>query len=246
MPKHYVVIPAAGLGQRMGARDSTEPLPKQYLRLGGKTLLEHCVAAFLAHPSINLVVVAVSPQDERARQIFQSSEQVVLVPCGGASRQETVLNALRWLEERVFAQRGTVPGEDSWVLVHDAARPGLSQEALNRLLEHALGGAGQRCDGAILALPIVDTLKRAHPGSNLVQNSPSRNDMWAAQTPQMFKLSQLKQALMHCSDRVHAVTDEASAMEEMGFTVGLVTGERRNLKVTVPEDMKWLEAIWMQ
>jgi 2-C-methyl-D-erythritol 4-phosphate cytidylyltransferase len=245
MPRHFVVIPAAGIGQRMGAQADCGPLPKQYLRLVDKTLLEHSVAAFLGHPSIELVVVAIASEDERARQVLVEDDRLALVACGGSSRQETVLNALVWLEAQV-AQDSAGDVSSSWVLVHDAARPGLTQNALVRLIEHAHLGSKQGWHGAILALPIVDTLKHAHTESNVVLNSPSREGMWAAQTPQMFPLSALRTALAECASRGLTVTDEATAMDEMGFKVGLVQGERRNLKITVPEDLEWLEAMWMR
>ncbi len=243
MPRHFVVIPAAGIGQRMGAQGEAGPLPKQYLQLGDKTLLEHSVAAFLAHPSIELVVVAVASEDERARQVLVKADKLALVACGGNSRQETVLNALEWLEARLAGERSG-PVLPTWVLVHDAARPGLSQEALQRLIEQEHQGSEDGWDGAILALPIVDTLKRAQPDSNLVLDSPSRDGVWAAQTPQMFPLAALRLALAECANKRLTVTDEASAMQELGFKVGLVQGERRNLKITVREDLEWLEAMW--
>ncbi len=247
MPKHYVVIPAAGVGQRMGASHDGQPLAKQYLQLHGKTLLEHSVTAFLRHADIDLVVVVVAPGDQLSTTVLEdlSCARLKVLDKGGVSRQSSVLNGLKWLSELVLSKLG--PEEPApWVLVHDAARPGLQQETLQRLLDSVHEGGAAGLSGGILALPVVDSLKRAHAGSNLVQDSPSRQDIWVAQTPQMFRLTELSAALQHCEVSQIAVTDEASAIETMGGSVALILGERVNLKITIPEDLQWLEAIWTQ
>jgi 2-C-methyl-D-erythritol 4-phosphate cytidylyltransferase len=250
MPKHFVVIPAAGIGQRMGATVDGQPLPKQYLLLRGKTLLEHVVRTFLQHPGIDLVIVVVAPGDSLAqaalKDLLAAAKYVgrlLLLERGGASRQNTVLNALTWLQAHGM-RSGAQPSEQPWVLVHDAARPGLQQSALQRLLDAVHAGVEGGLAGGILALPIADSLKRALPGTQVVKESFSRQDAWAAQTPQMFRLDGLCLALAQCDAAGRVVTDEASAIEMAGGQVALVLGERRNLKVTVPEDLDLLEAMW--
>ena len=199
--------------------------PKQYLELAGATLLEHSLRALLASPRIVRVVVALHPDDQRAGQLSQLSDPRVVTTDGGAERADSVLAAL-------VALAG-LADDDDWVLVHDAARPCLQLAELEALIDAVLA-AGV---GGLLAEPVVDTVKQADAAGR-VQATLERDALWRAQTPQMFRLGPLRNALQSARDQGLAVTDEASAMELAGHPVQLVTGSSRNLKVTVPADLE--------
>lgn len=162
-PGICAVVPAAGFGRRM----QTE-CPKQYLSIGNKTILEHAVAALLADPRVQRVVIAVSPGDRRFSQLPLAQHPQITVVDGGAERADSVLAGLQALPEA------------QWVLVHDAARPCLHQDDLSRLL--ALCETSRV--GGILAAPVRDTMKRAEPGKTAVAHTVDRNDLWHALTPQ--------------------------------------------------------------
>lgn len=211
------VIPAAGSGSRMAA-----DLPKQYLEVAGKPLIQHALEALLQLSEIAGVCVAVSADDPRAGVLARDPR--VWLSTGGATRADSVLGALRSLAERAS-------GRD-WVLVHDAARPCLATDDLRRLVDSARSNE----TGALLALPVVDTLKRVN-GHGQVQATVSRSDLWRAQTPQMFRLGELWSALEGALEAGVEVTDEASAMEWAGHRVQVVPGNPRNIKVTVPADL---------
>ncbi|MDB5796980.1 MAG: 2-C-methyl-D-erythritol 4-phosphate cytidylyltransferase [Paucimonas sp.] len=218
MPRYYALIPAAGAGSRM--QSST---PKQYLPLRGRAMLAQTVEAFLAMPVIEHIFVIVSPDDAYVDQLGLTGERVSICRVGGASRQQSVLNGLQQM-------RTTVQGED-WVLVHDAARPGLTPALVSRLIEEV----GTDAVGGLLALPVVDTIKQAHDGR--AQHTVPRAGLWAAQTPQMFRHALLERALGTAIE----VTDEASAVEALGLAPLLVPGSMRNMKVTLPEDVALAE-----
>ena len=211
------VIPAAGSGSRMAAG-----LPKQYLEVAGKPLIRHALEALLQLPDIAGVCVAVQAGDHRARAL--ASEPRTRLIRGGATRADSVLAALEALAEQA--------APEDWVLVHDAARPCLSQDDLQCLVERV----GATATGALLALPVVDTLKRVD-AQGRVQATVPRADLWRAQTPQMFRLGELKLALERALAAGVEVTDEASAMEWAGHPVQVVAGDPRNIKVTVPADL---------
>ncbi len=215
MRKNYVLIPAAGSGSRMGSE-----LPKQYLPLIDKPLIHHTLSVFVAHPAITSIFVVLSPDDVHWTDV--DSDKVTVLRCGGATRAESVLNGLQ-------AMAGLVDAQD-WVLVHDAARPCLTSELLDRLLlelsDDAVGG--------LLAVPVADTLKRAGPGRRVDHTEP-REGLWRAQTPQMFPHGLLHRALR--SIGTDTPTDEAQAIEFLGLSPKLVMGNGHNLKVTYPEDL---------
>jgi 2-C-methyl-D-erythritol 4-phosphate cytidylyltransferase len=223
----HAVLPAAGIGTRMGGE-----LPKQYLELAGATIFEHSLRALLASPRLDTVVVALHPQDQRARHMALMQDPRIVAVAGGAERCDSVLAALRALAQRV-------PGDD-WVLVHDAARPGLTAADIERLVT-ACRQAGH---GGILAQPVVDTVKQADAAGRVAQ-TVERSRLWRAQTPQMFRLQTLLDALTAALARGQAVTDEASAMELAGEPVLLVPGSPANLKITVPADLE-LAAWYLQ
>lgn len=215
----WAVLPAAGIGSRMGAE-----LPKQYMQLAGATLLEHSLQALLGCARITSVVVALHPQDTRARELpILGSDRVQMV-VGGEQRSDSVLAGLDALSEQASPQ--------DWVLVHDAARPCLRVADIDALIAAVVA----RDTGGILAVPIVDTVKQASADA-LVERTLDRTTLWRAQTPQMFRLAELRGALRRAQERALAVTDEASAMEWAGYPVQLVAGHAANLKVTVPADL---------
>lgn len=223
MARFHVIIPAAGSGSRMGA-----DAPKQYLSLNGKPLIQHVIKVFDQAAKISSINVILSAADAHWQdsQLNLSSKMQVHY-CGGSTRAETVLNGLN----AISAQAAV----DDWILVHDAARPGLS----NRLLSQLLNTLEEDNVGGLLALPLADTLKRAD-GEQRVSETVPRNNLWQAQTPQMFRYATLKQALTAFKG---TPTDEAEAIEALGLKPKLVTGELRNLKVTYPQDLAVLSAL---
>jgi 2-C-methyl-D-erythritol 4-phosphate cytidylyltransferase len=200
-------------------------VPKQYAELAGATMLEHSLGALLASPRISGVMVALHPDDQRGRQLAIVADPRVHTVAGGAERADSVLAALDALAR--------MADDEDWVLVHDAARPCLRLADLDALMDTVLGTGV----GGLLAQPVVDTVKRADPGGR-VQATLERESLWRAQTPQMFPLGELRDALRAARDRDLAVTDEASAMELAGHPVQLVPGSSGNLKVTVPADLE--------
>ncbi|WP_427183703.1 2-C-methyl-D-erythritol 4-phosphate cytidylyltransferase [Bordetella bronchialis] len=220
------LVPAAGVGARALAAGG-DGIPKQYRPLAGLPMLRHSVLALLSDPRVREVRVAVSPGDTWVREAVAGLPRTVWRPCGGATRAQTVANAL--------ADSGAAP--DDWVLVHDAARPGLPAEALARLIDACLDDAV----GGLLALPMRDTVKA---GAARVVRTVDRQELWLAQTPQMFRAGLLDSALRDAAERGFDVTDEASAIEAAGHAPLLVPGVMRNFKVTWPEDFalmeKWL------
>ncbi|MBM68285.1 MAG: 2-C-methyl-D-erythritol 4-phosphate cytidylyltransferase [Haliea sp.] len=219
MARCWGVIPAAGSGSRMGLSE-----PKQHRLLGGKTLLEHSLDALLRLPGMRGVVIALAADDARTSD-FRDTHGRVHVVAGGAQRADSVLAALHFLQKIAY--------EDDWVLVHDAARPCLAPADGERLVSEVLAHG----DGGLLAEPLVDTLKRVG-ADGLVQATIDRRGLWRAQTPQMFPLLPLQQALSSALAAGVAVTDEASAMEWGGHRVRVVPGSPRNFKVTVPGDLE--------
>jgi 2-C-methyl-D-erythritol 4-phosphate cytidylyltransferase len=223
--KIYALIPAAGSGSRVRAA-----VPKQYLRIGGLPLLHFALRPLVRHPAIEQVFVVLAQGDTHYKQFDWSEFGARLEPlyCGGATRAASVFNGL-------LAARDMIAGSD-WVVVHDAARPCLSSEALERLLVEA----GSDEAGGLLAVPVSDTLKRAGRDLRVAGTEP-REHLWLAQTPQMFRYRLLIEALRKADPEV--VTDEACAIEGLGFKPRLVMGETRNLKVTFSEDLRVAERI---
>ena len=218
-PRYFALIPAAGVGARMAADG-----PKQYLSIGGKPMLRHTIDAFLSSERISHTFVVVSAEDGQIDQIAPRNGVSVL-RCGGATRMESIRNGLA-------AMAGMVR-EDDWILVHDAARPGLNDALIDKLIVEV----GAHPVGGLLALPVVDTVKRSEGGQVA---TISRDGLWLAQTPQMFRFRLLRDALDAASDAA-AITDDASAVEAMGHAPVLVEGHPRNLKVTLPRDIEIAE-----
>jgi 2-C-methyl-D-erythritol 4-phosphate cytidylyltransferase len=223
--KAFALVPAAGAGARLSAA-----LPKQYLEVAGRPLLYFALRALAAHPRLEQVFVVLAPGDGHyARHDWSEFEdRVQPLYCGGETRAASVFNGL-------LAVRDTVSGAD-WVLVHDAARPCLGRVELDRLFAEA----GGEEDGGLLAVPVADTVKRAGHDARVAATEP-REALWLAQTPQMFRYRVLLEALRRADP--HSITDEAGAVERLGFRPRLVMGSVLNLKVTFPEDLALAELI---
>ncbi|MFW5396904.1 MAG: 2-C-methyl-D-erythritol 4-phosphate cytidylyltransferase [Candidatus Accumulibacter regalis] len=223
MLRYYAIVPAAGSGSRFGGA-----MPKQYQMLAGRPLIYHSLAALCRCPRIDRVWVVLSPDDSWWRQYDWTSlgHKLETVFCGGASRSASVANGL--------AAAATAAHDDDWVLVHDAARPGLSQANLHVLCDQLADDPV----GGLLAVPLADTLKRADDAQR-VARTESRDGLWQAQTPQMFRYGLLRRVLAGYPDG----TDEASAVEAAGFKPRLVAGDSSNFKVTFPADLRLAELI---
>jgi 2-C-methyl-D-erythritol 4-phosphate cytidylyltransferase len=221
--RYFGLVPAAGSGSRFSA-----DILKQYSPLAGKPMLHHAVERLLAAPEVEIVFVVLPPGDAEFRKHDWNAFGARLAPlyCGGASRRDSVLNGL------VAAASAVDPND--WILVHDAARPCLGKAELRRLIDEAGGDE----IGGILAVPVGDTLKRADDELRILETE-SRNGLWRAQTPQMFRHGMLMRALR---DAAH-VTDEAGAVEALGYRPKLVEGSTKNLKVTFASDLDIAEHI---
>lgn len=221
----WAIMPAAGRGTRFGS-----DTPKQYLSVAGRTLIEHSLRALLGHPDVDGVVVALSPDDPYWAGWREMEGKPIYTCMGGAERADSVLAALQALPATV--------SEDQWVLVHDAARPCLRGVDLSRLL--AIGQSDPI--GAILAVPVRDTIKRADDQSR-ISKTESRESLWRALTPQMFRRGGLTRALQAAMRVGVVITDEAMAMERLGLKPRLVEGSEDNIKVTTPADLALAEFI---
>ena len=224
LPRYFCLIPAAGVGERMAAA-----CPKQYLSIGGQSILQHSVNAFLQQSAIDHVFVVVSPEDAYVASALQPDSRLTVLRCGGSTRAATVSNGLLAI--------GTSVASRDWVLVHDAARPGIHADLIRRLI----AAVGEQDVGGLLALPVADTVKM-QTGSAAARRvkTMSRAGLWLAQTPQMFRYGQLSEALQN-SDPAVEITDEASAIEAAGLTPLLVEGHWCNTKITRPADLALVE-----
>lgn len=223
MTRHFAIVPAAGSGARFGSE-----IPKQFLPLAGRPLIHHALAALCACDWIEQVWVVLSPGDEwwQAYDWSELAGKLHVAYCGGSTRAESVANGLAVVAEYLDG--------DDWVLVHDAARPCLSQAMLSTLQQTLSSDPV----GGILAVPVADTLKRADAFQR-VAATESRDGLWQAQTPQMFRYGLLCRALAG----VAGVTDEAGAIEAAGYQPRLVQADATNLKVTYPADLQLAELI---
>lgn len=219
----WALLPAAGSGRRFGGE-----VPKQYLRAAGKSLIEHALDALLSHPGVQGVVVALSANDAHWPGWASLHDKPVIACIGGGERADSVLAALHALPEGV--------AEDALLLVHDAARPNLRAGDISKLIDAAMSCA----DGAILAAPVRDTLKRADVDAKIAATEP-RDGLWRALTPQAFRRDLLRRALEGAASAGIAVTDEAMAVERLGLHPALVEGREDNLKVTTPADLALAE-----
>jgi 2-C-methyl-D-erythritol 4-phosphate cytidylyltransferase len=223
--KYCALIPAAGHGARM-----QHHTPKQYLPLRNRPLLWHTIASLTSHPKIDHAALILNPTDPHFcwddYALVPGVEKLQVYYCGGNTRAESVKQGLQAIENKV--------DEESWILVHDAARPCLSHDLLSQFIDTI----SRDTIGGILALPVPETVKAADGQQRICHTIP-RSNLWLAQTPQMFRYPLLCQALAHCLE----VTDEASAIEALGYAPCLVPSHRYNLKVTYPGDLQLAEAI---
>jgi len=229
----HALLPTAGSGSRLGG-----DLPKQFQNLAGKPMLAYAIEAFQNTPEIHSIWVGINPHfahNPILNELKQNTKSLAFLPTGGATRQETVKNTLE-----AMLQGGI--SEDDWVLVHDAARPGITPALIQKLISAVVEN---HC-GGLLALPVADTLKRADLSSVVANQftraeaTVSRNHLWQAQTPQMFGVKKLfEDAIRNDAD----VTDEASAMELQGERPLLIEGATRNFKVTHPADWDLMQRV---
>ncbi len=221
--RYWAVVPAAGIGSRMGIE-----APKQYLVLGGRRIIEHTLTRLGTHPRIAGLVVAVAEGDPQWDTLSLSFDCPLLRVPGGAERCHSVLNGLIGLEGH--------GAKEDWVLVHDAARPCVRHADISALMDEFSGHPV----GGLVGLPVGDTMKRADARGE-VRETVSREGLWHALTPQMFRLGPLRTALEQVISSGRLVTDEAQAMELAGFAPRMVEGQADNIKITHPRDMALAE-----
>ena len=215
---YIAVIAAAGIGKRVGA-----DIPKQYLQIKNKTIIEHSISPFLNSDKIKQVIVSIAKNDIWFNKLAIAQHKKVKVVIGGKERVESVLAALNIIDK------------DEYVLIHDAARPCILQSDINKLIDTVVSSS----EGAILASRVRDTMKRSLNSGQIVKTVP-RDNLWHALTPQMFNNGQLIAAI-NTADNPTLITDEASAMELSGIAVNIVEGRSDNLKVTREEDLMLAE-----
>jgi 2-C-methyl-D-erythritol 4-phosphate cytidylyltransferase len=223
-PEYIIaIVPAAGIGSRMGSE-----LPKQYLQLGNRSILSHTLGLLLAHPRIDRVVVALHPEDIWFASLPEASHPKLKSLIGGKERADSVLAALNFVKQQGM--------QADWALVHDAARPCLTSTDIDKLLASRV----RFPQGAILAMQVRDTMKRANEDGT-ISCTVSRDNLWHALTPQLFPMEALARNLAAALAQDVGITDEASAMEWAGVSPGLIPGRADNIKVTLPDDLQLAE-----
>jgi len=224
----WAVVPAGGTGSRMNA-----VTPKQYMHVGGRTVIEQSLARICQCPLVDRVVIGIAKADLNWSELDFKNEKLAGVVEAGTERVDTVENCLQFIVEQ--------GGEDDWALVHDAARPCVRVSDINRLVETVIGCV----DGGILALPLSDTIKRGGHSSaaGIVLETVPRDGLWRAMTPQLFKVGELLSAIQRARVNGLSLTDEASAMEVTGAQTILVPCSPDNIKITLPQDIQFAEMI---
>ena len=216
----WAIVPAAGIGKRMQSA-----IPKQYLPLNGRAVLEHTINSLLLNKHISGLIIALQKDDAHWLNIKTASKKPVMCTEGGRERADSVLNALNALVESESFD------ETDWVMVHDAVRPCLTQSDINKLAAEVVSDSG-----GLLALPVRDTMKRQ--GENkTVEKTIDRENLWHALTPQYFPALGLRAALGYALKHGLTITDESSAMELAGYSPKLVQGQEDNIKITRPDDL---------
>ena len=226
-PAVWAIVPASGIGSRMQSETA-----KQYLTFQGKTILEHTLDRLFAHPLIAGAVLVLRDDDSQWEKLEYAASKPLFIASGGEQRHHSVYSGLTTLQYRF--------GNDALVVVHDAVRPLVTLHDLDRVIQTASDHEA----GAILASPISDTLKLQ--GNDLeVSGTISRDRLWRALTPQVFHLQPLLNALKKVIDEGLDISDDASALELMGYAPILVEGEASNIKITRPQDLALAESIWL-
>jgi len=223
----WAIVPATGVGTRMQSA-----LPKQYLSFQGKSIIAHCLDRLLSYPAIEGAVVVLQDEDPHWEKLGYTSNKPVLAASGGVERYHSVYNGLLVLQDRC--------GSDVLALVHDAIRPLVTHIDLDNVIKAARAHEA----GAILAAPISDTLKLQGDTLGIIK-TVSRDRLWRAFTPQVFPLPMLLRALNVAIDGNLEITDDASAIELLGYLPRLVTGDLTNIKITNPSDLSLAEQIWL-
>lgn len=219
-PSIFAIVPAAGIGSRMGADK-----PKQYLQLASQSVIEHTLSKLLKVAEIKKIIVCLSSDDGFFKTLACASDERIVMVEGGATRSESVSNGLNWLKVEGYC--------DSWALVHDAARPCVNPSRIKSLINQCI----TQNVGGILAVPMSNTLRRVTKESLGKTETVSRENIWAAHTPQLFRVSELLESLNVAASKNIEVTDEASAIEVTGGQVLMIEDETTNIKVTRPEDL---------
>lgn len=214
-----VIVPAAGVGKRMLAS-----CPKQYLEINNQSILTHTTNRLLSHAKIAKVIIVVSDDDEYFAQTELADHANIIRVSGGEERVDSVLNGLKAIDVERYP----------WILVHDAARPCITHDDIDKIIEQCVAN---NC-GGLLAAQVVDTIKEnSQDHLNTVGSTIDRTNLWHAFTPQMYKTVELKQAIEQALDQGLQITDESSAIELAGLPSLLVLGRRDNIKITRPEDI---------
>ncbi len=224
----WALVPAAGIGSRMQA-----DRPKQYLPLANKTVIEYTIERLASHEGIAGVIIALAPNDPWWAEITLPDNISVHLVDGGSTRADSVLNALNKLTE--------LTRDDPWVLVHDAARPCIRHHDIDTMMSSLCGDTV----GGILGIPVNDTVKRVNENQNIT-DTVSREGLWRASTPQMFRLNALLSALVQAKQQGEIITDEASAMELAGLQPKMIEGHADNIKITLPNDLALAELFLKQ
>ncbi|WP_019026309.1 2-C-methyl-D-erythritol 4-phosphate cytidylyltransferase [Colwellia piezophila] len=223
--KFIVIVPAAGVGKRMQAN-----CPKQYLRINNESILHHTVMRLLSHPLITRVILALGEHDQYFSESSLAQHKDIIRVKGGAERVDSVLSGLKAVDVQAYP----------WVLVHDAARPCVTHQDIDRLISQCL----ENDCGGILATPVRDTMKRGvakKAGNNVIKNTVDREQLWHALTPQLYKTSELTNAIESAIEHGGSITDEASAIEYAGLESLLVSASCENIKITHPDDLALAE-----
>ena len=223
MENIHLIIPAAGESSRMGSTT-----PKQFSNFHGKTILEYVESIFSKLAAIKTITIALNKKQKYIKSLnCQFSNKTTLIDCGGSNRSETVLNALRIIGEDIQKK--------DWIMVHDAARVGITESLVNNFIRDIVDDKV----GGILAIPVLDTVKRVDKKQQIIRTE-KRDEIWLAQTPQMFRFDLLNKALKSFKGNP---TDESEAIEAFGLSPRIVKGNLVNFKITYPDDLMRIEKL---
>jgi len=225
----WCIVPAAGIGSRFDSG-----IPKQYAKINPNiTILEKTLTVLCEYDKFSGILVILNKNDTLWPSIEISQHEKVHTCIGGKNRSDSVLNGLRYLSNSLEVS------SDEWVMVHDAARPGITPDLINKLYNKVIS---KNCCGGILAYPVSDTAKEVNE-KNEINKTIDRSNLWMAQTPQIFKLNQLTKSLTLAKKKEFQVTDESSAIEFSGLSPLVVEGDVTNFKITTKNDLAIMQAI---